>query len=42
MWRRQYILLREMHSKAVHNQKSQKAQQKRGIAKGRSEEPSRY
>jgi len=36
-----HIPKREKHSRAMHKQEFQKAQQKRGVAKGRSEEPSR-
>jgi len=38
---RRYALKRERYSRAVHGQESQKAQQKRRIGKGRSDEPSK-
>jgi len=37
-----YTLEREKHSKAAHNQKGWKAQQKRRVVKGRSEELSKH
>jgi len=39
--RKQHIPQREKCNKAVHDQKSQKAQPKRGIVKERSGEPSK-
>jgi len=37
--RKQHTPQREKHSKAIHDQESQKAQPKRGIVKGRLGEP---
>jgi len=39
---RQCTLKRERRSRAAHRQGSQKAQQKKRIGRGRSDEPSKY